>query len=229
MTIVYLTGQTILFIPAWHKTYSGICMGEKNYTGLIPEQREGKRITAEASASFTTDEEAKTFYHTAKQRLLFIHNWGKIAGKLSADFQLTDNNGKEVDRLAQKGDHFRIDITGPGSKAGEGYDWARVEDVREVNEAGVDSIAILVRPDANPQTQNPNVAHFFSEKSTSTFVVTREGNTVTASIYDRNIEANEETKEPLDKFRNAVVGLGAKHGLSKLQWQALVDAFVKNE
>ena len=74
-----------------------------------------------------------------------------------------------------------------------------------------------------------NVAHFFAEKSTSTFVITREGNKVIASIYDRNIEANEETKEPLDKIRNAVVGLGAKHGLSKVQWQALADALVKND
>lgn len=203
-------------------------MKEKNYTGLVPENIEGKEITAEAATNFETEAEAKSFYSTARQRLLFVHNWGKIAGKLSADFQLTDNQGKETDRPAQKGDHFRIDITGPGSKAGEGYDWARVEDIKEVN-GNVDSIAILVRPASNPQTGNENVAHFFSEKSTSTFVLTREGNQVTASIYDRNIEANEETKEPLDKIRNAVVGLGAKHGFSKLQWQALAEAFVKRD
>ena len=160
---------------------------------------------------------------------MFIHNWGKIAGKLSADFQLTDNKGNEADRPAQKTDHFRIDIPGPGSKAGEGYDWARVEDIKEVNNGDVDSIAIVVRPAANPQTQNPNVAHFFSEKSTSTFVVTREANKITASIYDRNIEANEETEEPLDKLRNAMVGLTAKHGFSKLQWQALADALIKKD
>lgn len=204
-------------------------MEEKNYTGLIPDNREGRQITAEASAEFNSVDEARSFYKTARQRLLFIHNWGKIAGKLSADFQLTDNNGKEVDRLAQKDDHFRIDIPGPGSRAGEGYDWARVEAVKEVNKEDVDSIAILVRPAADPQTPNPNVAHFFSEKSTSTFVITREGSMITASIYDRNIEANEETKEPLDKVRNAVIGLSAKHGASKLQWQALADALVARQ
>lgn len=204
-------------------------MDEKNYTGLIPDNREGRQITAEASAEFNSVDEAKSFYKTARQRLLFIHNWGKIAGKLSADFQLTDNNGKEVDRLAQKDDHFRIDIPGPGSRAGQGYDWARVEAVKEVNKEDVDSIAILVRPAADPQTPNPNVAHFFSEKSTSTFVITREGSMITASIYDRNIEANEETKEPLDKVRNAVIGFSAKHGASKLQWQALADALVAKQ
>jgi hypothetical protein len=202
-------------------------MEEKNYTGLIPDQKEGRAITAEASSEFENALQARVFYKEARKRLLFIHNWHKIAGKLSADFQLTNDEGNEVDRLAQKGDHFRIDITGPGSKAGDGFDWAKVEDIKEVNKEDVDSIAILVRPASNPQNSNPNVAHFFAEKSTSTFVITREGNKVTASIYDRNIEANEETKEPLDKVRNAAVGLGAKHGFSKLQWQALVDALVK--
>lgn len=200
-----------------------------NYTGLIPEQKEGREITAEALTEFSNGTQAAAFYKEARNRLLFIHNWHKIAGWLSADFQLTDDQGNEVTRQAQKGDHFSIDITGPGSSAGKGYDWAKVEDIKEVNATELDSIAILVRPAPNPQTSNPNVAHFFSEKSTSTFVITREGNKIFASIFDRNIEANEETKEPLDKFRNAVVGLGAKHGFSKLQWQALVNGLVKTE
>lgn len=204
-------------------------MEEKNYTGLVPEQSEGREITATEKKSCKDEPAAKALYEEARQRLLFVHQWGKIAGALSADFQLTDNNGQEVDRPAKPGDHFRIDITGPGSKAGEGFDWAKVEDVKEVHLDDVDSIAILVRPAANPQTRNPNVAHFFSGGSTSTFTITRERNTVTAAIYDRNIEANEETNEPLDKLRNAVIGLGAKHGFSKLQWQALATAFLKTD
>lgn len=204
-------------------------MEEKNYTGLVPQNVEGKEITAECSKTLNSEAEARAFYETAKQRMILVHDWGEISGILSADFQVTDERGNELDRPARKGDHFRIDILGPGSKAGEGYDWARVEEINEVHLLNVDSIAILVRPAANPQTPNTAVAHFFAEKSTSTFVITREGNNVTASIYDRNIEANEETKEPLDKVRNAVVRLGAKHGFSKLQWQALAEAFVKQE
>jgi hypothetical protein len=213
----------------WHRLYDDLIMDEKNYTGLVPQQKEGKEITAGKKISCSSEEEAKALYQTAKKRLLFVHDWGKISGMLSADFQLTDDKGDEVDRSAKKGDHFRIDIPGPGSKAGEGYDWARVEEIKEVNNPFVDSIAVLVRPAVNPKTGNPNVAHFFAEKSTSTFVVTREGVTVKASIYDRNIEANEETEEPLDKLRNAAVGLSAKHGFSALQWQALADALVKQD
>jgi len=204
-------------------------MEEKNYTAIVPPNVEGKEITSEALVSLRDANEAKALYKTARERLLFVHSWGKITGTLSADFQLTDGEGNEVDRLSNKGDHFRIDIAGPGSHEGGGYDWAYVEDIREVNEGDVDSVAITVRPAANPKTDSNNVAHFYSGQSTSTFVVTREGNKVTASIYDRNIEPNQETKSVIDKARNAVVGLGAKHGFSKMQWQALAEALIKKE
>lgn len=203
-------------------------MAEKNYTGLIPDHTEGRAITAEATAVLNNVQAARALYTIARDRLLFVHNWGKLIGKLGADFQLTDNQGNEVDRFAQAGDHFRIDIAGPGSSAGEGYDWARVEAVKEVHEGdNVDSTAIRVRPASNPGTNDENIAHFYSEKATSTFVITREGITVTASVYDRNIEANDETESVIDKVRNALVGLSAKYGFSKAQWQALAEAFIK--
>jgi hypothetical protein len=204
-------------------------MQEKNYTGLIPPNIQGKEITAEAKTVLESSDAALTFYKTAKKRLLYIRGWGKIAGALSADFQLTDEKGNEVNRPAKKGDHFRIDIPGPGSAAGQGYDWAYIEDIKEVHLDNIDSIGMRVRPAANPQTANPNVAHFFSEASTSTFVITREYNVVSASIYDRNIEANEETEEPLDKLRNTAVGLGAKFGISKLQWEGLAHGLISRE
>jgi len=204
-------------------------MKENNQTGLVPFQKEGQQITAEATIEFPNVEQAATFYKKARERLLCVQNWRKIAGALSAELQLTDDKGNIVNRATKEGDHFRIDILGPGSDAGQGYDWARIEAIKEVNTDEIDSIAILVRPASDPNTSNPNVAHFFADKSTSTFVVTRKNEKVEANVYDRNIEANEETRQPLDKFRNAVVGLAAKHGVSKLQWQALVDGFIKKD
>ena len=38
------------------------------------------------------------------------------------------------------------------------------------------------------------------------YVITVENKKVTASIYDRNIEVNQETKNLADKVRNSVVG-----------------------
>ena len=190
---------------------------------------EGTEITATASTLFQNAEEAGEFYQEAKKRLLYVQNWHELTGTLGADFELRDEKGNVVDQPARKGNYFRIDITGPGSKAGEGYDWAMVEDIKEVNTEDVDSIAMRVRPTVNPQKPDSDIAHFYSEKATSSFVVTREGSQVTASIYDRNIETNDDTREPLDKIRNALVGLGAKYFFSKMQWQALADALVKNE
>jgi len=200
-------------------------MERNNETGLIPPNRSGKAITAEATHKFGSADAARMFYETAKQRMLDVNQWKDLGG--TATFQLTDNIGNEVDRGVRKGDHFRIDIPGPGTVAGDGYDWAYVEDVEEVTNGDVQSVAVLVRPAENPLSNDSNTAHFFSKQSTSSFVITRQGNTVSAGIYDRNIEPNTETESLVDKARNALVGLGAKHGMSKVQWQSLVDAFVK--
>jgi hypothetical protein len=199
-----------------------------NYTRLIPEHIAGKEITATESVDCTGRSEAIDLYTIARGRLLLVPEWQNLVGNIGAVFQLTDTEGNELQRPAKKEDYIRIDIPGPGSHAGEGYDWVRIEDIEESNSEDMDGIAMLVRPAANPRTQNNNIAHFYAEQSTSTFVVARQHNTVTASVYDRNIEANEETKQPLDKIRNAVVGIGAKHGFSKLQWGALVKGLLDN-
>lgn len=202
-------------------------MQDKRHARLIPGNTEGKKITASATSNFDDRDAAIDIFAMARQRLTDINNWHKIAGSAGAVFQLTDMNGTEVFRAAEKGDHIRIDIPGPGSKAGEGYDWVRIEEVETIGTDDVDGIAIKVRPASNPNTDDTNIAHFYAEQSTSTFVIIRENNQVTASIYDRNIEANEKTKQPVDKMRNALVGLGAKHGFSKLQWQALAEGLLQ--
>lgn len=114
-------------------------MGVKNYTGIIPKQFTGKEIVAEASADFEDNTKATRFYEVAKGRLLNCNNWHKIAEGISATFQLIDKNGDEVNRKAEKGDYFRIDIPGPGSKAGEGYDWVVIEELKEVAKNDVQS------------------------------------------------------------------------------------------
>src|SRR5919199_412079 len=107
-------------------------MTEKNYLGLIPEHRSGKVIISEATTELTNAEEAKTFFYTVRDRFLKVTDWHNVAGTISARFFLIDPTGKEVDRLVQKGDYFKIDIPGPGSKAGDGYDWVQVEDLKEI-------------------------------------------------------------------------------------------------
>ncbi len=202
-------------------------MVQKNYTGLIPEHHNGKMIESEESIDFKDEAEAKDFYYTVKIRVITDNNWHHLAGIISAKFQATDEKGNEVDRMVAQGDYLKIDIPGPGSKAGDGYDWAQVEELKEISIQDVNSIGFRVRPTANPLHSENIVAHFYSNQSTSTFIVTREKNKVTASIYDSNTKPNTEAKNLTDEIRHVAVGLGALSSFSKIQWQNLVEGMIK--
>lgn len=204
-------------------------MEEKNYTGIVPEHQEGKIIDTESSVEFDTEEEAKQFYEQVKEKLVRVNQWDEIAGALSAKFQLVDEQGNEVDRPVRQGDNFKIDIPGPGTQSGEGYDWVKVEEVKEVTEGGIESLGIRVRPCSNPLNEKEDVAHFYSDCSTSNFIVTREGKKVTASVYDRNTKPNNAADSTIDSIRDKIVGTTAVSFFSKIQWKGLVDGLLKNK
>lgn len=190
---------------------------------LIPPQEGGVQTNTESSTRLCGDKEAESFYQEVRGRLLDVNRWHELAGAATADFQLTDAEGKEVDRTARTGDHFRIRIPGPGSITGEGNDWVRIEAIEDRG----DALAIRVRPATNPQNDRQDVAHFFSPDATSSFIVRREGDTVTAGVYGRNEKPNTDTETTIDKLRNAAVATGAITGFSKLQWKSLVNGLVK--
>jgi hypothetical protein len=196
---------------------------------IVPEQQSGIETNTETSVEFNSLEEAKTFYQKVKRRLLNVNDWQKFAGTLTADFQLTDKDGKEVNRTAEKDDYFKIDIPGPGPVTGDGFDWVRVEAIEENEEEDMQSIALRVRPAANPNNERKDVAHFFSVEATSCFMAKREKNTVTAAIYGRNEKPNTDTETIVDKARNTAIATGAITGLAKLQWKSLVNGLVKEE
>lgn len=204
-------------------------MSDKNEEEIIPEQKSGVETNTETSIELTTTEEAKTFYQKVKKRLLEVNRWYHWAGKLTADFKLTDRDGNEVDRSAEKEDHFRIDIPGPGSSTGDGYDWVQVEEIEETQKGDEQTIALRVRPATNPNNDNKDVAHFFSEEATSCFMVKRENNKVTAAVYGRNEKPNTHTETFTDKARNTAIATGAITGFSKIQWKSLVNGLVKKE
>lgn len=195
----------------------------------LPEKEEGAQKDIEAKEETSTVEEAKQLFADAKNRLLQVNNWATICGKASAEFKITDENGKEVEGMPKVGYHFKIDIPAPENKTGEGFDWVKVEAIEEHKDVDKDSefIVMRVRPSKNPLTPDDEVAHFFSAKSTSNFVVMREKKVVTAAVLGRNEVANTENKTSFfDKIRNAVVGTGAAGGLSNPQWKSLVNGLL---
>ncbi|MBE9464265.1 hypothetical protein ACFP1I_06275 [Dyadobacter subterraneus] len=202
-------------------------MGEKNYSGTIPDQEDGSKINVESNIDLKDVELAKSIFDIAKSRLIDVNNWQNLAGKFLAAFQLTDSSGNPTDSPVQEGMYFRIDIPGPGSKAGDGYDWVKVEKIDFYRSENIESIGIRVRPAANPSSSNENVAHFYSQEATSTFTVTRELTKITAAVYDRNTKTNQDTNQLSDQLRNAIVGMSGIISFSRIQWKSLTDAIIK--
>ena len=192
----------------------------------IPEQQEGVEVNVEESIELASDEEAKSFFNIVKNRLLNVNKWKEFAGTLSASFQLTDSGGQEINRRPAKGDYFKINIPAPGIVSGDGYDWVRVEEIKESSHDQDEYTAVRVRPAPSPVNAKEDVAHFYSDEATSNFIVSREGRKIVAGVYGRNEKPNVKTDTVVDKVRNAIVGTGAASGFSKLQWKALVSGLL---
>ena len=202
-------------------------MKHKDFLKIIPGQHDGREIEAVSNISFLNIDNAQQFYDIAKERLLDVNNWDKIAGITSATFQVVGADGREVFNNVEKGFYLRIDIPGPGSKAGDGYDWVFVEELSEINEGSLQSVGFRVRPCENPLGNPDETAHFYSPESTSNFIVTREESKVYAWIVDRNIKPNQHSISITDKIRDTAIGTGALGIFSKIQWQGLADGLMK--
>jgi hypothetical protein len=200
-----------------------------DYTGIVPAHYTGKEIDAHASAELPDDAAAKTFYETVKERLLEVNNWHHLAGIISARFQVTDPSGNEVDRKVQKGDFLKVDIPGPGSKEGHGFDWVKVEELTEVSQDNIQSVGFRVRPSENPRGDKENIAHFYDSSATSNFLVTREGKKVTATVIDRNVKPNDDTESLTDKLRHTAIAMSAIASFSNIQWKKLAEGLVDRE
>ena len=189
---------------------------------MIPETKSGVQTNTESYTEFGNEAEAKKFFPEVRDRLAHVNQWHDLAGAATARFQLTDAKGQEVDRPVAEGDHFRIDIPAPGPITGEGHDWVQVQKIKETE----NEFTILVRPATNPLNDNPDIAHFFSEDSSSSFSVKREGNRIIAGVYGRNEKPNVDAESVVDKIRNTAVAAGAISGFAKIQWKSLVNSLV---
>ena len=196
---------------------------------LVPAQRTGEESNTEKNIECESREEADLLFHQAEQRLFDVNHWHQYAGLMTAEFRLCDREGNEVDRMVVPGDHFKIDIPGPGSGTGDGFDWVKVEDVARTAGQNEATSQVRVRPATSPVNNDPAVAHFFDEHSTSTFMVKRNGNKVTAGVYGRNEKPNTAVGDILDKARNTAVAAVAVSFYSKYQWKSLVEGFLNNK
>jgi len=193
---------------------------------IIPPQIVGSAIDAVDKRVFKTETEAQALFDKASKRLLSVNEWGRYAGISS--FQLMDARGLRADRKAETGDFIRIDIPGPGTHVGMGYDWVRIEDVKRLSEEEQQLLSIIVRPCSHPMDKDGPTAHFFKDTATSTFLIRKFGLVVTAEEHGRNEVPNTDQGSFLDKSRNFMVGVAAKIGLSYPQWKSLVKGLLQD-
>jgi len=197
---------------------------------IVPPQVVGKKSGAVSEVILAGIAEAKALFAAAKQRLLDINRWKDISGPLSADFKLTDLQGNMLEGPPQVGNLIRINLPGPGTRKGAGYDWVYIEEIKEVESTeNKDFIGIRVRPVAAPVSDEEASSHFYTDNATSSFIVERTGTKVEASEEGRNEIPNRETKNIFDKIRNTLVAIGASQGLAYPQWKALMDGVLGNK
>ncbi|MFY9308603.1 MAG: hypothetical protein WAQ28_06060 [Bacteroidia bacterium] len=208
-------------------------MKKSNVTAeeIIPEQKTGSYTGATATVELNSRNEAVELFKVAKSRLLNINNWDEYSGAASATFELTDSNGKGISAPPQTRNLIRIDVPGPGTFAGQGFDWVCIEAIEDGSDPDAENefFAFRVRPAKNPDASDDAPSHFYTDDATSTFIIERNGNTVSASEKGRNEESNTETGNILDKARNVIVATGAKNGAAYPQWKSLMEGLLKME
>lgn len=192
----------------------------------IPPQKIGEQMDAEEVRDFDDEAAAIEFFELVKHRLLDVNHWATLAGNGMSTFQLTNAFGNAVERLAQQGDYIKIDIPGPGSSAGKGYDWVLIETIVEAAEVGMELLTIRARPTSSPISNSKDTAHFLTEQATSTFQVKRIGKHIYAEEHGRNEQANTYTADTLDNICNMAVGWVAMLGLSYPQWKSLLKGLL---
>lgn len=195
---------------------------------MIPDQKIGQKLDLSANAFFNSKTEAVTFYEVAKNRLLNVNQWDEVCLSPSAMFKLMNDKGQEIAGLVKEGDYIRINIPGPGTSVGDGYDWVKVESLIEREFAEYEVISLTVRPAHHPLKPFGGVAHFFTNQASSTFQIKRNGTVVFAEIHGRNELVNNKTSKIFDNIRNTLVGLAAKLGMSYPQWKFLAEGLVKH-
>lgn len=194
----------------------------------LPAQEIGRQTDFTHEKTFDDLAAAHDAFKQAAERMLSVSSWHEYAGAGSAKFTLTNNLGDELSGFAAEGFYFSIDLPGPGPDAGEGLEWVMVEKISAGGDAKTaeEYVMMTVRPVPDPRKASEEIAHFYTDESTSTFIIRRDGRVVSAGAHGRNETPNNQDVDLRDKVRNTVIALMARVGLSGMQWQKLVNGLI---
>lgn len=202
-------------------------MKKKSYPpeNVLPPQTKGKESTTTKTIEAADIETARQLFASAKKRLLDINKWDDYTSLKLTNTSLTDSNGKVIQRKPAVGDFIRADLIGPGTVAGKGFDWVRIEAMDECKpgEEAEDFFALRVRPCSHPVAANPETSHFFTSDATNTFILERKGTSVNGYVIGRNEMPNTANSKLADKIRNGAVAAASAMGFSEIQWKDFLN------
>ncbi len=201
----------------------------KIYEKLIPKHVEGKKLDLVKKIQYKSTEESEKRFIEFKNKLRNVNNWYLICKKNGAEFLLHSNTCETKDVQFIENSYLRINIPGPGSNVGDGYDWVIIDSIIEYESEGLQFFGFMVRASENPCKSNTDVAHFFNSNATSSFILYRNNLEIILSYHGRNELPNINSNNNfLDKIRNSMISIGSMLGLSKNQWKLLLNGIANN-
>jgi len=197
----------------------------------LPPQETGRQTDFTHEREFEDLKSAHKGFKQVAERLLNINNWHEYTGSGSAKFTLTNNLGDELFGFAAEGFFMSIDMPAAGPDAGDGLEWVMIEKIAAdgSDKTAEEYLTMTVRPVPDPRKAGSEIAHFYTDASTSTFIARRDGRVVSAGAHGRNETPNNEDVDLHDKIRNTIIGLMARVGLSGAQWQKLVNGLIEHK
>ncbi|MEP7146134.1 MAG: hypothetical protein ABI792_03905 [bacterium] len=190
---------------------------------IIPAQKKGSQVTFSKVMTSDSDTASREVFIKIKNRLLDINDWHEWG--VSSYFCLYSNGVKKSS--PDIGDYIRIGLPAPGTAEGDGFDWVIIEALENFIKEDGEYIGLRVRPSKNPDCDSPEIAHFYKDTATSTFIIERDGTNITASYYGRNELPNiKGVRQFTDKLRNIIVAAGGILGFSKIHWKKFIENIV---
>lgn len=192
----------------------------------IPEQHSGFRKEFVSSRKFITLGDAKLCFCFAADRMLEINNWNRLVA-MKTTFTIRDRDLKREDRPARLLDFVAIEIPGPENVDGQGCDWVQVVQLKGLKSIAKEQLLLTLRP--SPMPGSTETSHFFSSRSTSSFLLTRREQVVSAAYYGHNELPNTAVAATSQLIRNVAVAAGAILGFSDVIWKPLITSFIMDE
>lgn len=195
---------------------------------LIPKQIKGDSHDVVSMKCLDTVDSAEHNYEMVVERLQAVNDWHSYSNKFKGKFKLINPKTEQQSSKLEIGMLIRIEIPGPGTVSGNGYDWTEIVDIQtNTKNDATPFFAMTIKPCSPPNADEKVIAHFFKENASNTFIIRRIGDCIYAEVHGRNETINISDVPLLDSIRNIGINMGSKIGLGGLNWLALTEALLE--